>query len=612
MCGILGFTGAPDPDRLAKMLDSIRHRGPDDDASYIADNFCFGMRRLAIIDLTDNIYPVANETGDLQCVFNGEIYNYKALREELKGHGHTFKTESDSEVIIHGYEQWGHEVVQKLRGMFVFFIHDKTRDELFIARDRLGIKPLYYTDVGHRLVFSSEIKAIFAGWPEVDRSADDMSVYKFLISRVHDDTRNTFFRNIKRLMPGHYMIVDNQGNYRMEKYWNPTVNPEFKAERKDEYYTELVREKFIESMKLHLISDVPLGITLSGGLDSSAVTSIASKLLREGTDLHTENKLLTFSAVHPGMTIDESNYIDEVIKYTNATSYKVTPSVDEFWKEINDWVYYQEEPVISAAPYAYYVVMREAHKHVKVLLSGQGGDELFAGYIPYFMSYVQTAQDAGHLLDALREAVQGFDLYSGFIIEKLKAKFDNSNVLDIHDLLNKESLGAEEKTIYFKHKRNLNERLFQDLTSTTVPNLLRYEDKNSMAHSIESRVPFLDHEFVELVMGLPAEQKIKKGWNRYVYRNAMKGLMPEKNRLRRSKIGFTNPEWEWLRAKQDTIARIFESDEFKKRPYWNAAAVHSEFIAWVEGNRTGDGLMFWRILNVELWLRRFVDSFHAL
>ncbi|MCA9379282.1 asparagine synthase (glutamine-hydrolyzing), partial [Candidatus Dojkabacteria bacterium] len=482
MCGILGFTGSTDNPKLHAMLDSITHRGPDGETVYESKNFQLGMRRLSIIDLvTPDLYPVKNETETINCVLNGEIYNYQSLREELKTYGHEFKTNSDCEVIVHGYEEWGEKVVTHLRGMFGFALHDAEKDVLFVARDRLGIKPIYYATLAGRVIFASEIKALFAGW-EIDRSPDDVTVLKFLLTRVHDDTKHTFFKEVKRLMPGHYMLLDNQGNYRIEKYWQPKTTSEFRSSKPDKYYANNFREKFLESMKLHLIADVPLGVTLSGGLDSSAVASLARKLINEGTDMHTEgNKLMTFSALHPGETIDESEYINEVVKFTDAEAHSIVPDVDTFWGEIDEWVYFQEEPTISTAPYAYYTVMREAHKYVKVLLSGQGGDELLAGYIPYFAGYISSARDAGAYWQILRESVRGFDLYAPFFKQKFDTLLNKSKQLSVRDLLNVPAEFDQEAKgrIEHKHLKNLNERLLFDVTEGSVPNLLRYEDKNS-------------------------------------------------------------------------------------------------------------------------------------
>lgn len=605
MCGIVGFSGAPDQKVLAKMNHSIFHRGPDDESLYETPNFSIGFRRLSIVDLSKNIYPIYNETKDICVVLNGEIYNYVELREELKSLGHKFKTKSDTEVIVHGYEQWGEDVVLKLRGMFVYVIHDILKDELFIARDRLGIKPLYYTEIGGRIAFASEIKALFAGF-KVDREIDENSVFQFLAYRLHDVDQNTFFKNVKRLLPGHKMHIDKLGNYHIQKYWYPAFNPEFRSKTSDEVYAEEFREKFLETVKLHMIGDVPVGTTLSGGLDSSGITSLAAKFHKESGN---KEKFYSFSAIHPGETVNEEEYIDSVIEFSGAESIKVIPSVEDFWNEISTWTYFQEEPVISGAPYAYYVVMREARKHVTVILSGQGGDELLAGYIPYFMSYWQSAWDQGRPLKALSELYSGKDLYLKYVLAKIDQKLKSGNQINPAEFVKRPDTYQKPA---FKHKRNLNERLFEDVNSTTTQCLLRYEDKNSMAHSLESRVPFYDHVMAEYVFNLPIDQKIKKGWNRYVYRNAMKGLMPEKNRLRRSKIGFTNPEWEWIERKQDKFIEIFSSKEFNSRNIWNGTKILEGFKKALKNELRGDILFFWRVFSVEMWMRTYVDDFKVV
>ncbi len=612
MCGLTGFSGKPNSEILEKMTGAIKHRGPDDTAYIVNSYFSVGYRRLAIIDLSENIYPIHNETETIELVLNGEIYNYQTLRRELEALGHEFKTHSDSETIVHGYEQWGYDVVNKLRGMFVFVLYDKEKSELFIARDRLGIKPLYYAQHAGRVIFSSEIKSILAGF-DIDRSADHKSVYRFLASRIHDIDENTFFKNIKRLLPGHLMIIDRKSEISIKKYWNPKFNSEFKSRKSDKEYAQEFQEIFTEAVRLHLISDVQVGITLSGGLDSSGIASLAAKNFNEALTLdETEQKkeLIAFSAVYPGETNDESKWIDNVIDYTRIKSVKIKPTVDQFWDDLEEWTYFQEEPVISGAPYAYYSVMREARKYVTVFLSGQGGDELLAGYVPYFKSYLDTAVDQKQYWSALRETFKGSDLYLKFFLQKLKQKLDSNLPINPYDTLNKEARSFMPKQ--FVPSRNLNQRLFEDVTSTTTPCLLRYEDKNSMAHSLESRVPFFDHVVVEYIFNLPIDQKIKNGWNRYIYREAMKGLMPEKNRTRRSKVGFTNPEWEWIERKAGKFKEIFSSESFRSREFWSADKVLEEFNLTINGKKKGDILYFWRLFSVEMWMRMYVDKFELL
>lgn len=609
MCGIVGFTGQIDSKKLDSMLSLIEHRGPDGEGTLKKPSFSFGMRRLSIIDPNGGWQPIWNEDKTIAIVFNGEIYNYQSLWKELESKGHIFETDhSDTETIVHAYEEWGNEFVNKLRGMFALAIWDSNNKKLIIARDRLGIKPLYYSIFNERIIFASEIKAITKTW-EVDRSPDDSSVYKYLMYRLHDNDENTFFKSVKKLLPGHLMEINlstDKPDFKITKYWNPQTNSQFKGAKKDSEYISEFREKFIETVKTHLVSDAPLGAALSGGLDSSGITSVAFKLRNEGVNTHTDS-LMTFSSVYPGQSIDESEYIKEVINYTDAKMVTTVPTVDKFWNEINEWIYYQEEPTISSAPYAYYSVYRLAKEHVKVMLSGNGGDELLAGYIPYFQSYLTSAIDQGYKIDVFREIFRGIDLYYPYIKQKLRSKF-SSNEISISSMLNSSFYNEykEIKQFNFENNRNLNERLLQDVTFSSIPNLTRYDDKNSMAFSIESRPPFLDHELVEFIFSLPIDMKIKNGWNRYVYREAMKGLMPEKNRKRRSKIGFTNPEMSWLNAKVERYFEIFNSDSFRSRKYWDADEVLKAFDKVLKGG-SGDILMFWRLMNTELWMRVYCD-----
>ena len=602
MCGIVGFTGKTNSEILEKMTDSIIHRGPNDSAYIVNSSFSVGFRRLSIIDLSQNIYPIRNEDNSIELFLNGEIYNFQLLKKELTKLGHVFKTKSDSEVIVHGYEEWGYSVVDKLRGMFVFALLDKAKNCLFICRDRLGIKPFYYSKINDQLIFGSEIKSILNNF-DISREPNEESVYKFLAYRIHDTNEDTFFKNVKRLMPGHYMIIRSDSSFEIQKYWNPKFNSDFSSKKPDKEYSEEFKEIFQNALDLHLISDVPVGVTLSGGLDSSGITTL-SKELYDQKYPNFDREIIAFSAVHPGETIDESEYIDEIVAQTKIKSIKIQPDVDKFWDDFNTWIKFQEEPVISGAPYAYYSVMREASKNVTVLLSGQGGDELLAGYIPYFLNYLKTAWDKKKFWPIIREAWLGKDLYFPFFLKKLFQERSRKTTLSVFAMLNSE---FKKNKNTFKPSRNLNERLFNDVLRDTTPSLLRYEDKNSMANSLESRVPFFDHKVVEYIFNLPIDQKIKFGWNRYIYRNMMKGIIPEKNRLRRSKVGFTNPEWEWIEKKDENFKKVFSSDSFKSRKFWDAEKISKEFIQAIQGNRAGDFLIFWRFFITEMWMREYVD-----
>lgn len=604
MCGIVGFTGPQNQEVLSKMLASIMHRGPDGEGKFENESFSIGMRRLSIIDPKTGWQPIWNEDQSIGIIMNGEIYNYQALWTMLANKGHKFKTDhSDTETVLHGYEEWGKDVLNKLRGMFAFCIIDLNKNELFIARDRIGIKPLYYTQTSGQLSFASEIKALLLtpGFkPELNRQI----LYEYLAFRTHDHREETFFNGIKRLPAGSFMRIDRFGGItEMQKYWDPEVNLEFSSSKSDEDYAQELQIELIDSIKHHVISDVPVGVLLSGGLDSTGVACVMHKLMTEGQDFHTEKRLLTFSSVYPDDPMDERKYIDEVTKFIPVEEHFIEPTLEGFWNEIEQWVYTQEEPTISSAPYAIYSVMREASKHVKVMLSGQGGDELFAGYIPYFSSYISSASENKKYFEILRESLQGFDMYFNYFKSGMNARLFKNDNLKMSSLLNQDAF--PERKFEYNIAKNLNQRLFQDLTEFSVPNEVRYEDKNSMAFSVESRVPLLDHKFVEYVLSLPIDQKIKYGWNRYVYRNALKGLIPESTRTRRKKIGFTTPVVRWMKQRSDIILEIFSSKEFNDSGLFNADVVRNEFKLWVDGKRKADGLIFWRILNTILWMKRF-------
>ena len=603
MCGIVGFAGS-DRDLLEQMLRSIVHRGPDGQGTDVGRHFSIGMRRLAIIDVATGDQPLYSDDGNLALVFNGEIYNHAELRRELEQRGRRFVTDhSDTEVILRGFEEWGRDVVDHLTGMFAFAVSDHERGELFLARDRLGIKPLYYADGPNGFTFASELKAIFQD-PRVARRPDVEALQRFLLFRLHDDGEQTFFDGVKRLLPAHTMLVRPDGIVKIERYWNPPVNPEFASTRSDDEYAQEFASRWDEVVKRHLISDVPVGVPLSGGLDSSGVATTMAHLMSSGTDLHTSG-LFTFSALYPGESIDESEYIGEIERTVGSTPHYAYPKLDDFWNEITDWIWYQEEPTIASAPYAYYSVYRLASKYVKVMVSGNGGDELLAGYIPYFRTYLQSAIAQRHYLAAGREVIKGRDLYKKYAGELVRERLPrrSANPVNARELLKAGSAAGAR----FESHKNLNERLASDVLQYSTPDLLRYEDKNSMAFSIEARVPFLDHELVEFIFSLPIDQKIKGGWNRAVYRNAMKGRIPDKNRLRRSKVGFTNPDITWMKAKAPEIRSIFSSPELAARDLYNPAQLVTAWDEYLAG-RPGDGLIFWRVLVSELWMRRYMDQ----
>jgi len=602
VCGIVGFHGHDDRALLQRMNDELTHRGPDGEGLFLDGLVGLGHRRLTIIDTSVSAnQPMFSADRRYVIVFNGEIYNFRELKAELEGLGHRFTTQSDTEVILAGYAQWGQGILPRLLGMFVFALYDTQTRELFIGRDRLGIKPFYYIE-GPILAFASEIKALMLV-PGVDKRVNAEALARFLKFRVHDSDEQTFYAGVKRLMPGHSMTVRPDGSKVIRRWWSLEFNPEFAPSKSDEEYAEEFGAVFEKVMHRHLISDVPLGFNLSGGLDSSGVVGVGAELVRSGRDdTHTAGKLFTFSALFPNETIDESRYIHEVERFAGSTPVYSYPNPDEFWAEIMNWVYTQEEPTISSAPYAYYSVFREASKHVKVSLSGNGGDEILAGYLPYFRTYLQSAAGVRAYGRMLSEGVRGIPVFWKQYLQRMEQLVKGQGTT-MTPFLGSSLHGF--KDITFGYSPNLNERLMQDVTRYSTPNLLRYEDKNSMAFSLESRVPFLDSELVEHVFSLPIDQKIKRGWTRYVYRNAMKGKMPELNRLRRSKIGFTNPETAWIKHNAAHIRGVFGSAAFAEHGLFEQQALLDSFDRWLAGDERIDSLVYWRILVSQLWIERY-------
>ncbi|MDI3298720.1 MAG: asparagine synthase (glutamine-hydrolyzing) [Bacillota bacterium] len=599
MCGIAGFWGAPDRRRLEAMTEVLRHRGPDDEGFFESPAASLGFRRLSIIDLAGGHQPMGNEDGRVQVAYNGEIYNFRELRAELAAAGHRFRTASDTEVIVHGYEAWGEDCFLRFNGMWAVAILDLRGEEprLVLARDHFGIKPLYWTEAAGRLLFASEIKALLRN-PEVERRPDEQHVYEYLVHGLHEHDEGTFFAGVHRLPAAHRAVVE-RGGVRVERYWAP--RPGSDADPDPRRFLEL----FERSVERRLVADVPVGTCLSGGLDSSSVVCMEERLLRRGAPdaASLGGWLKTFSALFDGDPIDERAYIDEVLATVDAEGHAVRPDSARFVEELGELVWHQEEPTVSTGPYAQWCVMRLAAEHVRVTLDGQGGDELLAGYVPYHFVYLRQLLRERRWGRLLREAWAARDVLAPLVRRRLAQR---RRAVPVRRLLRPEFLARVRPPRLLPTQDDLKRRLLEDLTVFSLPSLLRYEDRNSMAHSVESRLPFLDQELVEYVLRLPPEAIIDRGWSRAIFRRAMKGVLPERIRLRRWKVGFTTPEMRWLKARRAAIQSLLRSPSFRSRPWWDGPAVADAFAAACEG-RLEDSFFFWRAINLELWLRTFID-----
>jgi asparagine synthase (glutamine-hydrolysing) len=617
MCGIFGFAGAPDRQLLGRMAAAIVHRGPDDAGAFETPSASLGHRRLSIIDREGGHQPVANEDETVWLVYNGEVYNYRELRAELEAAGHTFRTHCDSEVIVHAYEEWGAACAARFNGMWAFAIadlrgagEDGRGGKLVLNRDHFGIKPLYYARAPRsgRLLFASEIKALLQD-PELVAEPDEQMIFEYLQHGFHDHRAETFFRGVYHVPSATWIEVPLDGiaadpgplasPLESTAYWTAALTRDGGDDPAE------FRRRFRESVERRLVSEVPVGSCLSGGLDSTTIVSFMSELLQENVPdaVSLRGRLKTFSAVFDGDPIDEREYIETAVESTGADTTYTNPTSHEFIGELRDFVWHQEEPIVSTGPYAQWCVMRSAREQVTVLLDGQGGDELIAGYVPYQLVYLRQLRKEGKYDELRREATASRDVLMPLAKRRLKQR---RKQLSTQKLLSQPFLSRTTDPGYGRSQSDLKGRLLQDLLTYSLPCLLRYEDRNSMAFSIESRVPYLDQGFVDHILSLPEDAIVRHGWSRWILRAALKGTLPEKIRLRRWKVGFTTPEMRWIKARRAAFTSLYQSPTFQARPYWDGNAVVSAFRACCRGE-VEESMFFWRAANIELWLREFVD-----
>lgn len=604
MCGIAGqycYGGSlPDEKLLAGMSERLAHRGPDGQGTYIHGSIGLTHRRLAIIDLSENAHqPMSNEDNTLWLVYNGEIYNYPDLRDELRQKGHSFRSKSDSEVILHAYEEWGTACLEHFNGMWAFALWDEKRQQLFCARDRFGIKPFYYTEVAGSFLFASEIKALLAH-ADVGKKPDDETLLTYLAWGVLDHSEKTMFDGIFQLRPAHAMLVTAGGKPAQFRYWDFTVNPAVTSDVPDETAANRLLSLLRDAVRIHLRSDVPVGTCLSGGIDSSTLAVLINEYVRS-TDAPESigARQKTFSAYFDDPRFDESRYIDEVVAATAVEAYKTQPSADRAWDDLWRVLYMQDEPFGSLSIYAQYCVMHLAAERVKVVLDGQGADELLAGYLAYQSCSAKGLIKTFRWGTALREIIGLVRYHRGFFADALRQLFVRAR--------RRQLLRGNYPRIS-RYSGSLDEVLYRDLTTTNLPALLHYEDRNSMAFSIESRVPYLDVQVVEYIASLPQNQKIRNGATKAVLRRAIKGLVPGSVRCRMDKMGFVTPEEVWMREDlRPFVLEIFSSDTFHKRPYWDANAVVKNYLAFLDGRSAYSPDLF-RIICAEMWLRIFFDT----
>jgi asparagine synthase (glutamine-hydrolysing) len=592
MCGIIGqycFKGQPDKELIKNMSKILTHRGPDTDGTYFNNTVGLAHRRLGIIDLSISArQPMFNEDHTIVVTYNGEIYNHPSLRDILIEKGHIFKSNADTEIIVHAYEEWGLNCLTKFNGMWAFALWDNKKKVLFCARDRFGIKPFYYTFIDNTILFASEIKALLAH-PNIGISQNELMVEAFLSSGILDHTHETMFNKIYQIPPSNGLIINTHG-MKQFRYCDLEINPNITSIISDDNVASNVIHLFKKSIKSHLRSDVPIGTCLSGGIDSSTIAKLVN------IDHSMQN---TFSAQFTNDDkFDESKYIKLVTENTSIQPFFVEPRPNELLKDIEHLVYTQDEPFGSLSIYAQYCVMKLAHGKVKVLLDGQGADELFGGYLAYQKTYIIELIKRKKLLLAAKEIMGSVRHHSDFYIYAVKQVFERNKRKNLF-------------TTYIKshrYKGKFDHILHNELFTTNLPEILHFEDRNSMAFSIEARVPYLDTEFTNYIASLPYDQKIRNGVTKFALRNAIKGVIPEEIRMRMDKMGFVTPEESWMKYElKDYITDILYSSSFKNRRYWNSDKVIEDYQKFIDGKTTYTHEI-WRIVCTELWLRKFFDN----
>lgn len=625
MCGICGKLNfdqgsSIDPALMRSMLCAIRHRGPDDEGMYLAANVALGHRRLSIIDLSAGHQPLSNEDGTVWIVFNGEIYNYQELRSFLTSKGHVFRTQTDTEVIVHLYEELGSECLQKLRGMFAFAIWDNNASTLFLARDRIGIKPLYYCVTGKSLIFASEIKAILAD-QELNREVAPELIDRFL-TFLYLPGEETLLRGIKKLSPGHYLSV-RDGHAQVRQYWDlefskPTISLSIKdaASKLDGLLAEAV--------KMHMIADVPVGVLLSGGVDSTAVLSLAAEQGGEPISSYT----VGFSA--RGIA-DERPYARLAADTFGSEHHEMTISAEDFATFMPQYVWYMEEPVCEPPAIALYYVSKLASTHVKVLLSGEGGDEGFGGYSNYrnllWLERVKRGISpfAGTAAQGLSLASSLFHLprvskyaalmnarfpsyyfsrtsnpyrYSGNGLGELYAA-DFGRVIDREHSLEP----VRRHQAHVQSENTLDAMLYIDTKTWLPDDLLIKADKMTMANSVELRVPLLDHKVLEFAATLPSNLKVRGFNTKYLAKRVLRNRVP-KRILERPKAGFPVPYETWLQKDlRDWVRDILLDRKTTERGYFDRGSV--ERLLSSSDNHGGHFKKIFSLVALELWHRSF-------
>ncbi|HEY7333388.1 MAG TPA: asparagine synthase (glutamine-hydrolyzing) [Bryobacteraceae bacterium] len=617
MCGIAGILscgGQPVLEReLLDMSAALIHRGPDDEGVHVSPEAGLCMRRLSIIDLASGHQPVANEDRSVWVVLNGEIYNFKEQRRLLQAKGHVFSTATDTEVIVHLYEEYETRCVDHLRGMFAFALWDERQKQLLLARDRIGIKPLYYTVADGRLLFASELKAILQ-LPEVERRLNWSAVahYFAFLTTPSDES---IIDGVCKLEPGHILLASPERPYKIRRYWDLKFEPDYS--RPEDYFIGRTRELIDESVRLHMIADVPVGAFLSGGIDSSAVVAAASKL--------TNQPLQTFSIGFSEAEYNEIEYARLVAKDCGADFHELILGPDTL-ENLDNFAWHMDEPFGDSSAIPTNIVSGLAAQSVKVVLSGDGGDELFAGYDKYVVeererqlafSLAPVRTVMGGISRALPHGVRGRNLLRHYSLTGAERYLDACTFFRLdetrklfqpefgHLLAQHDPWRARKTYLNARNDHWLSRLQAMDIQHYLPLDILTKVDRMSMAHSIEARVPLLDHKLVEFAATIPPEFHMRGGTTKYILKRALDGLVPDQV-LNRSKHGFAVPLNYWFRGRLGSYVRdLLLGATSERRGLFNLPVI--ERLVERHDNGRNLDLQLWTLISFELWARAFLD-----
>lgn len=605
VCGIINLNNQPVEElKIHQMMKSMKHRGPDDEGLFIKDHTGLGFVRLSIIDLTlAGHQPMFSADKRYVILLNGEIYNYIELREDLKKLGYIFRSGSDTEVLLNCYIEWGESCLNRLNGMFAFVIFDSVTNDIFAARDRFGIKPFYYYRDQSQFIFASDIPPLLSVLGK-KKEPEESVIFDYLVFNRTNHGEKTFFKDIFKLQHGHSLAIKS-GKIEIKRWYSLPVQLSHYAS------TRFNERDFLEELKtsinLQLRSDVPVGTCLSGGLDSSAITALVLKN-KQNIDLH------SFSAVYQkDQKGDESEYIAE-FKEKNLKLHYTFPTDVSLLEDLNDFIVTMSEPFPTTSIYAEYKVMELAKKDCTVLLNGQGADELMAGYHYFYGYYFRDLlrnNSWGKFLNELfqytktHKSIYGLKTLGFSMNPRSLRHFKKHNFID-QEYYN--DFYRQTNTLFdvFYKSKTLKEFLINHFEYKFEHHLL-WADKTGMKFSLETRFPFLDHNLVEKTLSIPTGNYIRNGYTKAIMRDAMKGILPEKIRMRKDKVGFSTPEADWFKNKklQAILKDIIESDSFKGRGYFNFKQCRKEFKTFQDYHKYNKE--FWKWINLELWFRAFID-----